>query len=354
MSFAHPSLLALLALVPLLPLLARLFTRRSPVPLPTASIAAPTASRTWRVAWRWLPTAMRLVALSLLIVALARPQQTQGWTTTSTEGIAIQLVFDRSGSMREPIADGSGVSKNEVARQALIEFVKGNGRDLKGRTGDMIGLITFARYADTLSPMARAHESLVEAASRIQPAENRAEDGTAIGDALALAASRLKRAEEEVARDAKRDGSTPEFEIKSKVIVLLTDGQNNAGEVSPYDAANLAKQWGMHVYTIGVGAGEHMVTINTPLGPQQLSRGNDVDERMLTDIATSTGGAYFAAGTPEALSGAYAAIDSLEKSRIDATEHTKRIELFTPLAAAALVAVLADLLLASTLFRRVA
>jgi len=110
----------------------------------------------------------------------------------------------------------------------------------------------------------------------------------------------------------------------------------------------------LHLYTIGVGAGEHMVTINTPLGPQQLSRGNDVDERMLTDIATSTGGAYFAAGTPEALSSAYAAIDSLEKSRIDATEHTKRIELFTPLAAAALIAVLADLLLASTLFRRVA
>lgn len=352
MSFAHPYLLVLLVLAPLAPILERGLRRRARVAMPTASWRG--GATTWRLALRWLPGALRAAVLGLLVVCLARPQETKGWTTTSTEGVAIQIVFDRSGSMREPIAEGSSVSKNEVARQALIEFVKGNGRDLKGRTGDMVGLIAFARYADTISPLARAHEPLAEAAARIQPAENRAEDGTAIGDALALAASRLKRAEEEVARDAKRTGGKPEFAIKSKVIVLMTDGQNNAGETSPYDAASLAKQWGMRIYTIGVGAGERTVTINTPFGPQQMSRGDDVDERMLTELATSTGGSYFAAGTPTALADAYSAIDRLEKSRIDATEHSQKTELFVPLALGALGALLGELLLANTLFRRVA
>lgn len=352
MTFAHPYLLLLIAMLPLVGLGLRRSRRPSVAPLPSAGALA-AAPTTWRLALSWLPSALRLFTLALVFVALARPQESSGWTTTSTEGIAVQIVLDRSGSMREPIGGDTGdTSKIEVARKTVAAFVQGDGKKLKGRTGDMVGLIAFARYADTLSPLARTHESLVEAVKRVQPAEVRAEDGTAIGDALALAAARLKRAEEDLSREAK-DGRKPEFSIKSKVIVLMTDGQNNCGDVSPYDAAEQAKQWGIRVYTIGVGAGERIVRMNTLFGPQEVPMGNDVDERMLRQIAQATGGEYFSAGSPDALAAAYAAIDKLETSRMDSTQHTAHTELFTPVAIAAAGALALELLLAQTAFRRV-
>lgn len=354
MSFAHPWVLWLLALIALLPLVRRRLDRPAPIPLPGFARTAPPGSATWRVRLRGLPGFLRLVALGLLVVALARPQETTGWTTTSTEGVAIQVVYDRSGSMREPMPDDESKTKNEVARKALVDFVKGDGGTLRGREGDMVGLIAFARFADTISPMARVHGPLLDAAARLQPVDNRAaEDGTAIGDALALAASRLKRAEEEVARSTAREGGKPSFEIKSKVIVLMTDGQNNAGEASPLDAAELAKRWGIRIYAIGVGAGDRTAAIDTPFGRQLIPRGNAVDERLLTQIAESTGGSYFSAGTTASLEAAYAAIDSLEKSRIDSTRHSNKTERFLPFALAAAGTLAAEWLLASLLLRRI-
>lgn len=351
MSFAYPYALFLLVLLPLIGWSAIRSRRPELAPLPGVQ-TLPAFGNSWRVALRWVPMALRLFALGAIFFAIARPQASTGWTTTSTEGLAIQIVYDRSGSMSEPIVEG-GESKNEVARQALIDFVKGDGKGLRGRLGDMIGLIAFARYADTISPLARVHEPLIDAAKLLKPVENRAEDGTGIGDALALAAARLKRAEEEVSSQKPAEGQKPDFQIKSKIIVLMTDGQNNAGEVSPYDAAKLAKEWGIRIYTIGVGAGDRVVTMNTPFGPRQMSRGNDVDERMLKDISKETGGAYFAAGDPKALEDAYGAIDQLEKSRIDTKEHSRRVELFAPLALAALGLLGLELLAANTLFRRI-
>lgn len=352
MSFAYPYVLVLLVMLPIIGWAARRAKRPELAPLPGAQSLASLGS-TWRIALRWVPTALRLLAIGAILFAIARPQASSGWTTTSTEGLAIQIVYDRSGSMSEPIGDGD-TSKNEVARQALIDFVKGDGKELQGRAGDMIGLIAFARYADTVSPLARVHEPLIDAAKLLKPVENRSEDGTAIGDALALAAARLKRAEEEVSRGKPADGKKPDFQIKSKVIVLMTDGQNNAGDVSPYDAAQLARDWGIRIYTIGVGAGDRIVTVNTPFGRRQISRGSEVDERMLRQISQQTNGEYFAAGDPGALADAYKAIDKLEKSRIDKAEHSRKTELFAPLAALAFALLGLELLAANTVFRRVA
>lgn len=353
MTFAHPWVLLLLLAVALVPLLRRRLHRTPPIVLPGVS-EGPAGGVTWRVRLRGVPIVLRMCGLALLVVALARPQETTGWTTTSTEGVAIQIVYDRSGSMREPMPDNESMTKNEVARDALVKFVKGDGTSLRGREGDMVGLIAFARFADTIAPMARVHGPLLDVAARLQPVENRAaEDGTAIGDALALAASRLKRAEEEIARASVREGGTPSFEIKSKVIVLMTDGQNNAGEASPVDAAELAERWGIRIYAIGVGAGERTTAIDTPFGRQIVPRGNAVDERLLTHIAESTGGAYFSAGTTRSLEEAYAAIDSLEKSRIDSTRHSSRTERFLPLVIAAAAALGAEWLTALLLFRRI-
>ncbi len=353
MTFAHPWVLLLLLAVPLVPLLRRWLHRVPPIVLPGVS-QSPPGGVTWRVRFRGVPSLLRMGGLALLVVALARPQETKGWTTTSTEGVAIQIVYDRSGSMREPMPDNESMTTNEVARDALVKFIKGDGGTLRGREGDMVGLIAFARFADTIAPMARVHGPLLDVAARLQPVENRAaEDGTAIGDALALAASRLKRTEEEIARANVREGGTPSFEIKSKVIVLMTDGQNNAGEASPLDAAELAERWGIRIYAIGVGAGERTATIDTAFGRQIVPRGNAVDERLLTRIAESTGGVYFSAGTTRSLEEAYAAIDALEKSRIDSTKHSSKNERFLPLAIAAAAALSLEWLTAVLLFRRI-
>lgn len=352
MSFAFPFALMLLLFLPVIGWVALRLRRRELAPLPGAQ-QLPAFGTSWRIALHWLPLMLRLLALAAVFLAIARPQASTGWTTTSTDGLAIQIVYDRSGSMNEPIGDDE-TTKHEVARRALIDFVKGDGKELKGRAGDMIGLIAFARYSDTISPLARVHEPLIDAVKLLKPVENRAEDGTGIGDALALAAARLKRAEEEVSSQKPAPGQKPDFEIKSKIIVLMTDGQNNAGEASPYEAAKLAKEWGIRIYTIGVGAGDRVVTVDTPFGRRRMPRGSDVDERMLRDISKETGGRYFAAGDPRALEEAYAAIDELEKSRIDTKEHSRRIELFAPLAIVGLGLLGLELLATNTAFRRVA
>ena len=354
MNLAYPFALLCLIALPVIAWVGRRICSNQTATLPVAQVLG-VQRTTWRLAVRWLPAVLRLAAIALLVGALARPQASQGWKSTSTEGLAIEIVYDRSGSMKETI-DGSegGESKHDVAVRALTEFVEGNGKQLKGREGDMIGLIAFARYADTISPLARSHRPLVDAARRLVPIENRAEGGTAIGDALALAAARLKRAEEEVSRQKVEPGRKPDFQIKSKVIVLMTDGENNAGDISPYDAAKLAKEWGIRIYTIGIGAGERVVTVNTPLGRRRVAQGSEVDERLLKDLAAETGGSYFPAANPRSLEAAYAAIDRLEKSHIQTQDHSRKLELFVPLAIASLALVAVELLLSNTALRRIA
>lgn len=355
--FAMPWVLILLSGLPMLFWWRR---RRTPASAVTFSsvVIASRLNPSMRSRVRYLPDVLRCFALGALLIAVSRPQSTKGEVKTSTQGVAIQIVIDRSGSMQESIdpeedpraARGTDRTKFETVKRVIRDFVAGDGKDLKGRPHDMIGVIAFARYADTVSPLTRVHAPLVEGVTNLQTAVERTpEDGTAIGDGLGLACARLKRAEEEVARAIPKDGRSPDFTIKSKVVVLLTDGQNNAGETTPYEAAELAKKWGIRVYTIGVGPRQRFMP---GVFGDRVAVGSGIDEEMLRSIAESTGGAWWAAEDASSLREAYKAIDVLEKSRIDSTEHAQREERYMPFALAGLACLMAESLLASTLLRR--
>lgn len=352
-----PWVLILLSGLPLLLWWRLRRTRGTAVEISSVALAARLAPSP-RARVRWMPDALRCVALGAMLIAVARPQSTKGEVKTSTQGVAIQIVLDRSGSMQESIdpeedpraARGTDRTKFETVKRVIRDFVVGDGKELKGRPSDMVGVIAFARYADTVSPLTRVHEPLVESVMNLQTAvERTSEDGTAIGDGLALAAARLKRAEEEVARALPKDGSKPDFTIKSKVIILLTDGQNNAGETTPYEAAEMAKKWGIKVYTIGVGPRQRYAT---GIFGDRVPVGSGIDEEMLRGIAESTGGAWWAAEDSASLREAYKAIDELEKSRIDTTEHAQREERYMPFAMAGLACLMLEAFLAGTVLRR--
>lgn len=353
---ANPEALALLVLVPVAAWgLAR---RRRAVAMALPSRPGADLPRTWRARLVWVPAALRVLGLIALVGAIARPQDVEGVVRTRTEGVAIQIVVDRSGSMDEPMEDGGReVRKMDVVKRVLESFILGED-GLEPREGDMIGLIAFARYADTICPLVRGRDAVAGMVRTLDIVRQRSEDGTAIGDALALAAARLRRAEEELhARGdgsllAGEGGSAAEFEIKSKVIVLLTDGVNNAGTEDPIQVARLAAEWGIRVYVIGVGAGPRMATVRTPLGERRMPVGPSLDERALRAIAQEAGGRYFPASSAEALRDIYEQIGRLERSQIHILEHDEVTELFGPLAAAACLLLALEALLAATWFRR--
>src|SRR5512136_2219058 len=231
----------------------------------------------WRLRLRPVLIIMRLLCLALLILALARPRKGTVLSEISTEGVAIEAVVDHSGSMRtEMDYDREKLDRLEVVKRVLKDFIEGDKKGLGGRTGDLIGLVTFARYADTVCPLVLSHGVLTEFLRQTQIVSLRSEDGTAIGDAIALAAARLKKAEEEIRqRNAQlgfgsegptAKGNAPGFTIKSKVMVLLTDGRNNLGKYSPLEAADLAKKWGIKIYTIGIGSGQAYATMQGLVG----------------------------------------------------------------------------------------
>ena len=208
--------------------------------------ASPVSLRVW---FRWVLKVLRYGCLVLLIGAFARPRKGTELSSISTEGVAMEIVVDRSSSMLAQMDfEGEKFNRLEVSKLVLKDFV-GGGEELKGRPQDLIGLITFARYADTTCPLVHGHNVLLEFLANTKCAVERSnEDGTAIGDALALAGARLKKAEEEIIarnkklrKEAAETGTKQddEFKIKSKVIVLLTDGVNNAGEYNPLQAAQL-------------------------------------------------------------------------------------------------------------------
>lgn len=327
-------------------------------------------TKSWRSRTAWIPLGLRLLALSLLVVAIARPQRRAGQVPSATEGIAIQLVVDRSGSMSEPFEDPDQESgtpgevmstKLDVVKKLVRQFVLGDGKEMAGRPNDLLGLVTFARYADTACPLARSPEILVQLSDQTRPANGRAEDGTAIGEGLALAAARLRAISTEPKRsgadgvgpeDPKRRGSTDDGAgtIRGRVVILLTDGQNNAGDVDPMQAAELAKSWGLRVYTIGL-QGAAPGSSRDPFTNLRLSMGG-VDESTLTRIAEMTGGRYFSASNSAALREVYSTIDRIEKSKLSAPESALYAELFAPLAVAGLGCFAAELVLSNTILRR--
>lgn len=297
-----------------------------------------------------LPFALRAAALALLAVALARPQSGTEHVKDVSEGIAIEMVVDRSGSMgAEMEFKGERVNRLEVVKRVFAEFVEGNRKDLPGRPNDLIGMIAFARYPDTVCPLTLAHGALAHFLETVNIVKRRNEDGTAIGDALALAAARLRTAEETLRRQG---GAQGDYRIRSKVIILLTDGENNAGSRAPAYAAELAAKWGIRIYAIGVGGREAVQTIQTFMGTYKVPLGRGVDEGMLKSLADKTGGQFRMAEDEESLRAVYREIDRLERTRIEAERYIDYREEFTPYALAGLGLLLLEAMLAATVLRR--
>lgn len=354
MRFANPWLLLLLLLLPVVA--ARLFafrffrsaTRADPLrPAITFSSlhALQSLPTPLRARLAHLPSILRLAALALIIIAAARPQLGLGRVESSTDAVAIQILVDRSSSMSEPMPyDGRVVTRLDAVKAVLREFVLGNNRDLPGRPNDLIGLITFAAFPETVCPLVTDHDALVTLADELQTARPRSpDDGTAIGDAIALAAARLKRAEEDFANSA-RSTDNSSLRIKSKAIILLTDGRQTAGEQQPEEAAQLAAQWGIKVYTVGIGS--------APAASPFMILSPGIDEPTLKRVASITGAQYGSADNASALRAVYAQINALERTTINTVEFTDYDERFTPFAAAGLAALLLQHLLAATLLRR--
>jgi len=306
----------------------------------------------WRQRLAWVPQALRILALAALVTALARPQEGKEQVRDIGKGVAIEMVVDRSGSMGAQMKFGDQrVSRLDVVKKVFEEFVTGKGGGLPGRPNDLVGMVTFARYSDTVCPLTLAHGALSEFLKGVQVATRPQEDGTAIGDAIALAAARLKTAEETLSRQTGKDQK--DFEIKSKIIVLLTDGQNNAGRRAPEEAAALAKEWGIKVYTIGVGGEEGLVQQDGIFGQFLMRMGEGVDKETLKGVAESTGGAFYMAEDADGLRKVCREIDRLERSEIESLRYLDYRELFVPVACLALALMLFEIGLTCTVFRKI-
>jgi len=317
----------------------------------------------WRIRFRPLLLIARLICIGLLIVALARPRKGTVLSEISTEGVAIEIVADRSGSMQtEMDYYGQKLNRLEVLKKVLSDFIEGDKKELAGRSNDLVGLVTFARYADTICPLVLSHNVLLEFLKNTKIVRLRSEDGTAIGDAIALAAARLKKAEEELRQRNVQLIQAGEktlleqesgFKIKSKVVILLTDGINNAGRYNPLEAAELAKKWGIKIYAIGIGSAQAYTTIQTPLGTYKMPTGQNLDERLLKTIAEKTGGFYGRADSAKTLGKIVEKIDELEKTKVKSIQYTQYAELFGPWTLAALLILIFEMLASCTVFRKI-
>jgi Ca-activated chloride channel family protein len=316
---------------------------------------------TWRQRLGWLPAALTLCAMALMIVALARPREGREQTVVDSEGIAIEMLVDLSGSMHamDFQIKGQHVDRLTAIKQVAARFVHGDkvsekASGLKGRPSDLMGLITFARYADALLPPTLDHAFLLEKLNHTEIVSRQSEDGTAIGDAISLAVEKLNRLD-----------TRNQQKIHSKIIILLTDGENNAGDFDPVQAAELAKTIGIKIYTIGVGTrGAAPVPVTDPFTGQQEIQwaAVDIDEASLEKIAHATGGKYFRATNTESLASIYHEIDQLEKTKVESRHFTDYRELaiqsshvngwnLPPLVLLALGFLSARVLLVSTVFR---
>ena len=284
------------------------------------------APRTVRYYLRHLPFALRAAAFALLVVALARPQDVEQNVRTNTEGIDIMLAIDVSGSM---LARDFKPDRITAAKEVAGSFIA-------DRYGDRIGLVAFAGEAFTQSPLTTDQGTLQTLLGRLRSGV--VEDGTAIGNGLATAINRLR-----------------ESDAKSKVIILLTDGVNNQGQIAPMTAAEIAKAQGIRVYTIGVGT-EGMApypAIDMFGNLTFVNQKVEIDEKVLKAISDMTGGRYFRATDKEKLKAVYDEINQLEKSKIEVMEHISYHELFLTWALAALGLLFTEFLLSNLVLKRI-
>ena len=277
---------------------------------------------------RGLLPVLRTLAVGILVICLARPRQSHQETRVFSEGIAIQMLVDRSSSMHamDFTIDGRRADRLAAVKEVFEEFVLGS-EDLGGRPDDLIGMIAFAGYADNRCPLTLDHAYLIEALDQteiVSPAQRREEDGTAIGDAIALAVERLGELN-------RRQDIASANKIKSRIMILLTDGENTAGDVSPQKAAALAATCGIKIYTIGMGTtGVAPVPIRSRSGKVSIrSTWVTIDEATLEQIALTTGGRYWRATNTESMREICAEIDKLEKTKIREKHYFQYVEAAT-------------------------
>lgn len=321
------------------PLLVYLLAGRMPSRIIYASLELPDrAPAGLRVRLARLPAGLLALAALALAIALAGPRTGDETTEIKREGIAIIMALDRSGSMdaRDFVAGDYSVSRLQALQEVFREFVLG-GEAGKGRPDDLIGLVVFGTYADGISPLTLDHGNLLHILDQVRVAQEQSEAATALGEGLGLAIQRLL-----------------DSEARSRVVILLTDGVNNAGEIDPLQAAELAAEQGIKVYTIGAGSnGPAPVPVIGPDGRRYLRRARvEMDEQTLREIARRTGGTYFHARDAEGLAETYRAIDRLERTEISETRYMSYREHYAGFALAALVLIALAGLAAGTLLRR--
>lgn len=272
-----------------------------------------------------IPFILRILAIILIIVALARPQASNSWRTENTEGIDIMLTLDVSGTM---LAEDLKPNRLEASKEVATEFIL-------SRPNDNIGLVVFSGESFTQCPLTTDHAVLVNLFKAVN--YGIIEDGTAIGLGLANAVNRIK--------DSK---------AKSKVIILLTDGSNNRGDIAPITAAEIAKSFGIRVYAIGVGSyGKVNIPVQTPIGLQYQQMDSEFDEVSLKNIADMTGGKYFRATNNNKLRAIYQEIDQMEKTKINVREFNKKNEEYFVFALVALVLLILEVLLRNTILKKI-
>ncbi|GAB6007552.1 vWA domain-containing protein [Dysgonomonas reticulitermitis] len=324
--FANPKyLFLLLLLVPLIGWYIFKLRRTQASFKLSSGFAFDKAPSTARVYMRHLPFLMRVVAIALVIVVLARPQSINSSDTTNSEGIDIVMALDISSTM---LAQDFNPTRLDAAKKVAAEFIN-------DRPNDRIGLVIFGSESFTQCPLTTDHRVLLNLLNDVK--FGMVEDGTAIGLGLANAVNRLK--------DSKS---------QSRVVMLLTDGSNNAGQIAPLTAAELAASYGIRVYTIGVGSrGTSYANVATPYGMQRMNVSGEFDERTLTEIASITKGTYFRATDNTSLKEVYEEIDQMEKTHIKVNTVTRRKELYFPYALAALLLVGCEILLRRTWLRSI-
>lgn len=288
------------------------------------------APKSWRMRLIDLPMILRCIVFGLIVIILARPQTHNAWDQKSVEGIDIMLTMDVSTSM---LAEDLKPNRMEAAKDVAAEFIA-------GRPNDNIGLTIFAGESFTQCPMTTDHTSLLNLLQSVRTdiaSHGLIQDGTAVGMGLANAVSRLK--------DSK---------AKSKVVILLTDGSNNMGDISPMTAAQIAKSLGIRVYTIGVGTNK-VARYPMPVagGVQYVNIPVEIDTKTLSDIAATTDGNFYRATNNAELKRIYKDIDKLEKTKMDVKKFSKRYEAYQPFAIAAVLCLLLEILLRTTVLRRI-
>lgn len=326
MSFANPSYLFLLLLLIPIILWYVLKLRKIQAALQMSSMQAfSTMKLGLKAKLRHLPFILRVLSITVLIVLLARPQSSRHWQNSTTEGIDIIIALDISSSM---LAQDLKPNRLIAAKEVAATFIN-------DRSNDNIGLVIFAGESFTQCPLTTDHTVLLNLFSKVEC--GMIDDGTAIGNGLATAVNRIK-----------------DSQAKSKVIILLTDGSNNMGDIAPTTAANISAEFGIRVYTVAVGTkGEALFPVNTPMGVRYQKIKVEIDEKTLTQIAQTTGGQYFRATDNSSLRDIYKEIDQLEKTKMSVKEYSKKQEEYFGFALLAFFFLLSELIVRYAVLRNI-